>query len=135
MEDDFDDVGLADDDLTGDGELPDLDGGDETDIDLDAEGALEPAGRPSGGARARTSSSLREADTGAAPATPAAVKAPAKKPTAKAKAKAAKPKARVKTKKAKGSAKKKKAAPKKKAARGKGAARKTARKGARKRRR
>jgi hypothetical protein len=139
MEDDFDDVGIPDDDLTSEADLPEIDGGDEADIDLDVEAALvEPAGRPSGGARARMGSASREPQSAAAPVRPPAPKAAAKKPAvkkpaARVKAKAPKPKARAKAKAKKGA--KKKAAPRKKAARGKGGRRAGARKGARKGRR
>jgi hypothetical protein len=60
MQDDFDDggVGLPEDDMTGGSDLADLDAGAEGDIDLDMEiGGL--SGRPSGGARSRSSSSGR----------------------------------------------------------------------------
>src|SRR5881394_3512925 len=53
MQDDFDDGGmdLPDDDLTGGGELGDLEHGGEEGADLEMGGG-EPKGRPSGGARA-----------------------------------------------------------------------------------
>ena len=56
MDDDFDDdaVGMPDDDLTGGGDLGDLDieGEEAGVVELDLEGG-EPTGRPGGGARAR----------------------------------------------------------------------------------
>ncbi len=56
MEDDFDDdaVEMPDDDLTGGGDLGDLDleGEEGGDVELDLEGG-EPAGRPGGAVRAR----------------------------------------------------------------------------------
>ena len=54
MQDDFDDGGmdLPDDDLTGGGEIGDLEHGDHEGVDLDMGAGGEPAGRPSGGARA-----------------------------------------------------------------------------------
>ena len=56
MEDDFDDdaVGMRDDDLTGGGDLGDLDvEGEGGDVELDLEAGEEPKGRPGGGARGR----------------------------------------------------------------------------------
>ena len=69
MQDDFDDggIGLPDDEMTGGSDLPDLDGGAETEIDLDAEGGGMPSGRPSGGARG-----YLPADAGARTRTPRA---------------------------------------------------------------
>ena len=55
MQDDFDDggIGLPDDEMAGGADLPDLDAGAETEIDLDAETGGMPSGRPGRGARAR----------------------------------------------------------------------------------
>ena len=59
MEDDFDDdaVGMPDDDLTGGGDLGELDlEGEGADVELDLEGG-EPSGRPGGAVRARAKAS------------------------------------------------------------------------------
>ena len=54
MQDDFEDGGMGlPDDVSGGGELPDMEPGGEGDVELDIDSALEP-GRPSGGARAVT---------------------------------------------------------------------------------
>src|SRR5262250_2097360 len=79
MEDDFDDdaVGMPDDDLTGGGDLGDLDiEGEATEVEIDLEGG-EPAGRAGGGARARSKAAK-------APKAPAAPKAAAPAATKKA---------------------------------------------------
>ena len=97
MQDDFDDgeTGLPD-DVGGGAELPDMETGGEADVEIDLDSAMEPAGRPSGGARAVSKKSA----SGGRKSPPAAKKAAAK-PAPKAAKKAAKPKKAAKAKKAK----------------------------------
>lgn len=119
--DDFDDgeVGLPDEEMST--ELPDLDTGADSEVEIEIEGvAAEPAGRSSGGARAqvarKTSSAGRGAPARAMKTKPAAKPAakPAKKAAKKAKpARKAAKKAAKKARPAKKAAKKKKAGKKK----------------------
>jgi hypothetical protein len=88
--DDFDDgeVGLPDDEMST--ELPDLDTGVDSEVEIEIEGVIvEPAGRASGGARVQAASTPRKSSGGAlkSAAKPAkkAAKTPAKKAARKAK--------------------------------------------------